>query len=178
MENKRIVKSVKCLSEEPWKNSSGDLFWNFGVRFEDGGLAMASSKSASTEAPFWKIEGATVIATETGKKTAKGNPWVRFDKPFDQGEEFVTEKSGNTTTLTAVNRIVANEQNKQLRIGGGGIAHDAAAIMAAVIRTEGVINWDTLNQDYITIFKVVRDTIDAHVAGELVSELADEEIEI
>ena len=77
-----------------------------------------------------------------------------------------------------MNRIVTNEQNKQLRIGGGGIAHDAAAIMAAVIRTEGVINWDTLNQDYITIFKVVRDTIDAHVAGELVSELADEEIEI
>tara|TARA_R110002110_G_scaffold20751_3_gene83577 strand:- start:4604 stop:5137 length:534 start_codon:yes stop_codon:yes gene_type:complete len=177
MENKRIVKSVKCLSEEPWKNNSGELFWNFGVRFEDGGLAMASSKSASTEAPFWKAEGASVICTETGKKTAKGNPWVRFDKPFD-GEEFTTEKSGNSTTFTAVNRIVANEQNKQLRIGGGGIAHDAAAIMAAVIKTEGVMPWDTFEKDYRAIFTVVRDTIDAHVAGELVSEIVEEAIEI
>ena len=176
MENNKIVKSVKCLSEEPWKNNSGELFWNFGVRFEDGGLAMASSKSASTEAPFWKVEGASVMVTETGKKTAKGNPWVRFDKPFD-GEEFTTEKNGNSTTFTAVNRIVANEQNKQLRIGGGGIAHDAAAIMAAVIKTEGVMPWDTFEKDYRAIFMVVRDTIDAHVAGDL-SDIVEEAIEI
>lgn len=164
------------MSKDPWENDSGDLFWNFGVRFQDGGLGMASSKSSSSEAPFWKVAGAEVIATPTGKKTSNGNPWYSFDKPYEPDGEFVTEKSGNTTTFTAVNRIASKEQDKQLRIGGGGIAHDAAAIMAAVIRTEGVINWDTLNQDYITIFKCVRDTIDAHVSGKLVGEnLTDEE---
>ena len=161
------IKSVKCISEEPWENQNGDLLWNFGIRFEDDTLAVASSKSASTEAPFWKIKGAEVIVTETGKKTAKGNPWVKFDKPYD---EFEKNKSGDTTTFTAVNRIVSNEKDKQRRISGGGIAHDAAAIMAAVISTDGSINWDTIAKDYAKIFSVVSDTIDGYVAGKKILE--------